>query len=363
MASHKISLPHIRIAKRNSTPKGSGIVIRILAFITGMLFISLMLVLMKYNPINVFSSMFRGAWGKNIFIRETIKSAVPLLVTSLGISLAFRMKLWNIGGEGQILIGGAAATYVAFTFEKSMPHIPLLITMFLAAVVASGLFGLIPAFCKAKWGASETLLTLMFNYIAQKFIILLQNTKSWQDSFNAFPKIRMVTFNARLPKLLNINIGWVIAIALVIIVTIYTKRTKQGFELMVVGDSHNTAKYAGISITKVILRTMFLSAALCGIAGFLQVSGADGTLSEATANGMGFTAITVAWMSKINPVAMIAVSLFISTLDRGSSRIQTAFAIPHSFSSVMTGIILIFFIASEFFLKYRFVITKKEETK
>ncbi len=353
---------HIRIVKKASNNQSNKLFIRILSFIVALLFIFVILLLMNYNPLEVLYSMFLGAWGKKIFVLETIKCALPLLVTALGVSVAFRMKLWNIGGEGQILIGGVAATAVAFAFEKNMSPTPLLILMFVSSFLAAGIFGLIPALCKAKWGASETLLTLMFNYIAQKIIIFLQNTESWQDPYNSFPIIRHISFAARLPKIFGVHIGWIISLVLVVIVYIYLNHTKHGFELMVVGSSDNTAKYSGISITKVILRTMFLSAALCGIAGFMQVAGADGTLSEATSNGMGFTAISVVWMAKMNPYAMITVSLFISTLERGASRIQTIFDIPNSFSSVMIGIILIFFIASEFFIKYHISFSAKEKS-
>ncbi len=316
--------------------------------------ISIILLCMGYHPLRVFGSLIYGAFGRRIFIQETVKRMIPLLTAAMGLGLAFKMKLWNVGGEGQILMGGAAATAVAI-YGEGLPHTLLLFLMGIAGIVGGGLWGLIPGACKARWNTNETLLTLMFNYIAQKFIVLLQNTPSWQDEYNAYPQVKMLSINARLPRVFGVHIGWMIVILLMVLFYIYAKKTKQGFEIEVVGDSQNTARYAGISVRSSILRTMFLSAALCGLAGFLQVSGADGTLSDSTAGGMGFTAITVAWMAGINPVGMLVVALFISTLERGSSYIQTDFLIPASFADVMVGIILLFMMGCEFFIGYEIV--------
>ncbi len=359
MTGGKIKAPLLRIAQKSAHSGKQAGLIRLAALLCAMLAISIMFLAMGYNPITVFLSMLYGAFGKKIFIQETIKITIPLVITAMGLSLAFKMKLWNIGGEGQILIGGAAATAVSIYLSDSLPHGLLLLLMGIAAIMAAGFYGLIPAVCKAKWDTNETLLTLMSNYIALQFIILLQNTKSWQDTANSYPKIRMLDMNSRLPKVFGIHIGWIMVLILIFVYYCYINKTKQGFEIKVIGDSRNTARYAGINVRKVMLSTMYLSAALCGLAGFLQVSGADGTLSEATSGGMGFTAITVVWMSHMNPVGMLMIALFISMLERGSVRIQTTHLIPASFANVMIGIILLFLMGCEFFTQYKLVFRKK----
>ncbi len=347
------------IKKRAAISVKISWLIRLLSVLTALLILTILLLIMHYQPIAVFLSMITGAFGSKLFIQETIKITIPLLITALGVGMAFKMKLWNIGGEGQILMGGVCAMAVAI-YADGLPKLWMLILMGIAGFAGGGLWGLIPGVCKAKWNTNETLLTLMLNYVALKFVILLQNTKSWQDEANSYPKIRMLMPNARLPKLMGVHIGWIIALLLVAVYIIYMNYTRYGYELKVVGDSHNTARYAGISVKRVILRTMFISAGLCGLAGFLQVSGADGTLSENTASGMGFTAITVAWMAGIDPVGMLIVAMLISALERGASYIQTEFLIPQSFAQIMTGIILLCIMGSEFFIRYQVSYRRKE---
>ncbi len=235
--------------------------------------------------------------------------------------------------------------------------------MFLAAVLVGGLYGIIPAIFKAKWNTNETLFTLMMNYIAIQVILFLQYQASWQAERTTFPKIRTLSATARLPKVFGIHIGWIIALAVVILSYLYMKKTKQGYEISVVGESPNTARYAGMNVSKIMIRTMFLSAALCGLVGFLQISGVDGTLTENTANGVGFTAITVAWLSHMNPFAMVLVSLFIAFLERGSSSIQTTHGIPSSAASLLTGLILFFMLGCEFFINYQVVFREKKQKK
>ena len=198
----------------------------------------------------------------------------------------------------------------------------------------------------------------MLNYVATQIIILLQNTASWQDSTNSFPKIRMLNFYSRLPRVWGIHIGWIIAVVLLVAYYIYIEKTKQGYEIKVVGDSEKTAKYAGINRTKVIIRTMFLSAALCGLAGYFQVAGADGTLSEATAGGIGFTAIMIAWMAEMKPMGMLAMSLLVAVLNRGADNLQTVFLIPSSFADIIIGIILLFMLVAKFMISYKVVFEK-----
>lgn len=358
MKNKKRRQPMIRIVKRAYVTNVRSMFTRVIALMLAFVAVSVLLLFMHFNPVNVFVTMLEGAFGKEFLIRETVKGTIPLVITAIGLSLAFKMKFWNIGGEGQILIGGIAATGISFIFGKSLPQWFLLTLMAAAAVVAAGIYGMIPAIFKAKFKTNETLLTLMFNYIATQLIVMLQNSTSWQDPANNFPKVRMLDFYSRLPKVFSVHIGWIIALLLLALYYIYTEKTKQGFEIKVIGDSTDTARYAGINVSKVIIRTIFLSAALCGLAGFLQVAGADGTLSESTANGVGFTAIMVSWMADMKPMGILFVSAFIAILNRGASNLQTVYLIPSSFASIMIGIILLFMLGCEFFIRYKVVFRK-----
>lgn len=361
MKNKKTNFRLLRVRKRAEITAAYVISVRLMAFILAFIVVGIILLVMGYNPFNVYVVMLKGAYGKEFLVRETVKGTIPLVITAIGLSLAFKMKFWNIGGEGQILIGGIAATAVSFALGKSIPAWILLTLMGIAAAVAAGVYGMIPAFFKAKFNTNETLLTLMFNYVATQLIALLQNTDSWQDPANNFPAVRMLDFYSRLPKVFGVHIGWIIALILLALYYIYIEKTKHGYEIKVVGDSTETARYAGINTAKVMIRTMFLSAALCGLAGYLQVAGADGTLSESTAGGVGFTAILVTWIANMNPVGILLVSAFISILNRGASNLQTVYLIPSSFASIMTGIIIMFMLGCEFFIRYSVVFDMRKE--
>jgi len=313
---------------------------------------SLLILALGHNPIAVYVEMVNSVFGSRIGFNETVRIAVPLLGSSLAVGLAFKMRFWNIGAEGQILAGGIAATYFALFHYQTLPGPLLLIVMGIAAVIAGGIWGLIPAFFRAKWGTNETLFTLMLNYIAFGVILYLQ-AGPWRREGTDFPIIRMVDTVARLPRVFGIHIGWLMVMILAVLVYLYIARSKQGYQLSVVGQNENTARYAGMNVGRIIMRTMVISGAIAGFVGFMQVSGADFTLNETTAGGVGFTAIIVAWLSKLNPGVMILVSFFIAMLERGAVRIQTTFMIPATIATVLIGMILFFMLASEFFINYK----------
>lgn len=352
--------PLLRMVKRDSIPTRQAWAIRAAAFLLSLLTGGIVILLLGHDPISVYQSMLVGAWGSKIVARETIKIAVPLLITAIGISLAFRMKFWNIGGEGQILAGPVAGGFFGLFTANIFPKIPLVLLMMGSSMIVGGLYGLLPAVCKSRWGTNETLFTLMLNYIALAFIKYLMNGP-WKAPGSSFPKIAMLPSGARLTKVLGVHWGWILALVLVVVSYVYLTKTKQGYEIAVVGESANTARYAGINVSRVVCRTMFLSGALCGLVGMLQFAGADYTITEGTAGGVGFTAITVAWLSKMNPFGMLAVSIFIAMLERGSNTIQTNFKIPASASDLLIGIILFFMLGCEFFISYKLIPRGKEE--
>ena len=346
----------IRVVKRTEIPRKTAWIIRsaavFLALITGGLFIWAL----GHNPIEAYKTLITGALGNKTALRETVKMSIPLCVTALGVTLAFKMRFWNIGGEGQICVGATAATYFAL-FHYDWPPYILFPVMVISSMVAGGLWGMIPALFKAKFGTNETLFTLMLNYVASYFIQYLR-MGPWMNPESNFPQIARFEKSARLPTLLGVHVGWIFALVLVFAVFWYLKYTKQGYELSVVGENENTARYAGMNVSKIIIRTAFLSAALCGLTGMLQATGADKTLSEAVTGGAGFTAITVAWLSKLNPFAILLVSILFGMLEKGSGAMQSTLNIATSAADVFQGIILFFVLGSEFFISFRVILGK-----
>jgi len=356
-------VPLLRIAQRTSISTHKALLFRLIGFLAALLTGAFLILTLGENPFAVYAEMVDSAFGSRIGFTQTIRIAIPLLGSALAVGLSFKMRFWNIGAEGQILIGGIAASYFALFHAGNMPAPLLLVVMGLAAAIAGGIWGFIPAFFRAKWGTNETLFTLMLNYVALGFIFYLQAVPSWQADATGHPQIARFSRMARLPQLFGIHIGWVMVLILVMLVHLYITHSKQGYQLSVVGESENTARYAGMNVARIIMHTMFISGAIVGFVGYMQVAGADFTLNETTAGGVGFTAIIVAWIANLKPSVMILVALFIAILERGALRIQTVFGIPATIAAILIGIILFFMLASEFFLNYRVIFrTRKEES-
>ncbi len=341
----------LKIVKRKNLSKKKQVLIQILAVIFALCFASIFILMTGNNPISVYLSMVNGAFGSGYRFQETITKAIPLVITSLGIIVAFKMKFWNIGGEGQFVIGAMAGSYFAL-FHKDMAKPLLIIVMLVAGFIAGGLWGLIPAFFKTKFQTNETIFTLLMNYIAIKFLTYLQ-FGPWKDpkSFG-FPKIAGFSDNAIMPKIGNFHIGIIIAIILAIFIYIYINHTKQGYEVSVIGESENSAIYAGMKVNKIILRTVFISAGICGLAGIIQASAVNKTLAITLADGTGFTAIIIAWLSNLNAGVTILVSVLFSAMVQGGIFIQMTFGIPQAVANVLQGTILFFVLGSSFFNTY-----------
>ena len=353
--------PLIRITKRSELTSKQILLLRLgsvlLAIIAGGLFI----LCMGNNPISVYSTMIRGAFisksaaNPMMAFQGTIKIMIPLLISSLGVTLAFKLKFWNIGAEGQIIMGAIFATYFAL-FHADLPHYVLFVIMLLASIIGGGLYALLPAIFKAKFNTNETLFTLMLNYIALNIIVWLRDG-AWADpESGGYPKIATFSLNAQLDRLFGIQIGWVIGLILVVVIFIYLKFTKSGYEISVVSESHETARYAGMNPKKIMLKTVFLSGAVCGIAGMVQATGSDATLATSVAGGVGFTAIIVAWLANLNPFGILLVSFLFSVLEKGSGVIKSDFGLSVYSADVLQGIILFFVLGCEFFVRYKFVL-------
>ncbi|MCI5659432.1 MAG: ABC transporter permease, partial [Clostridium sp.] len=277
-----------------------------------------------------------------------------LLCVSLALTPAFKMRFWNIGGEGQVLIGGLATAACMICLGGKIPNALLILTMIVASMLAGAIWALIPAFFKAQYNTNETLFTLMMNYVAIQLVAYFVIRWEVPKGSGKIGIINQTTRAGWLPVLgehdylLNI----LVVLALTVFMSIYLKYSKHGYEISVVGESVNTARYIGINVKKVILRTMALSGAVCGIAGLLLVGGTDHTITTTSADNRGFTAIMVSWLAKFSPAYMILTSFLLVFLQKGADEISTVFMLDQSFSDIITGIILFFIIGSEFFINY-----------
>lgn len=357
-SEHSVSKkePLVHISKRDRISFGKAWGIRIIAVLISLVVCALVIVaLTKLNPLEVYRSIADGAVGTERRLWVTIRDTMILLCIAVGLTPAFKMRFWNIGAEGQILAGAAAAAAVMIYGGDSMSNGVLLVVMFLAGLAAGLVWGLIPAVFKAFLNTNETLFTLMMNYVATQVItyciIFWENPKG----SNSVGTINSTTKGGWIPKLFGLDYGWnlVIVLALTVAMFIYLKYSKQGYEIAVVGESENTARYAGINVKRVILRTMALSGAICGIAGFIIVGGASHTISTSTAGGRGFTAIIVSWLSKFNTFVMILVSFFLVFMQKGAGQIASQFNLNENASDIITGIILFFILGCEFFINYK----------
>ena len=349
--------PFLRLAKRDDIAPAKAWAIRAAAILLALAAGGLIILILGHNPIAVYGSMVEGSLGKPRALRETVKKAVPLLGAALAIAPAFKMKFWNIGAEGQILAGAIASSYFALFWAESLPRPVLLVVMAVAGILAGALWGLIPAVFKARWGTNETLFTLMLNYIILGIVKYLQ-AGPWGPDLNAdgYPKIPMFDQVALLPKALGVHIGWIIVLVITVLMFAYLRYSKQGYEIAVVGESQNTARYAGMNVGRIVMRTMFLSGAISGLVGFIVCSGADNTLHAGVAAGVGFTAITVAWLAQLNPFAMVAISGLLAVLEKGAATLQTQMQVPASISDIITGVILFCMLGCEFFINYRVIL-------
>ena len=339
------------------------ILIRAIAIALALLVSGLLITaLADTDPIKVYKSMISGVFGTERRRWNAAQGMAMLLCVSLAVTPAFKMKFWNIGAEGQALVGGLACAAVMFFLGESLPLPLLLVVMIVASVVAGMIWAVLPAIFKAFWNTNETLFTLMMNYVATQLVawFLKQYVESGSGVMDIMPQYGLPVIG-EYKYLLNV----LIVALLTLLVYIYLKYSKHGYEISVVGESENTARYIGINVKKVIIRTMLISGALCGVAGLLLVGGTNHTISTTTVGGRGFTAIMVSWLAKFNPLFMVLTTFLIIFLELGSKQLTSDFGISSSIADISTGIILLFIIGCEFFLQYRIVLNRnrKEATK
>ena len=354
--------PLVRIVKRDSMPVAKAILIRAIAIVLSLVVCAVVIyAITKMNPLKVYATMFEGAFGSKRRIWMLVRDTMMMLCIGVALAPAFKMRFWNIGAEGQVLMGGIATAACMIYLGDVLPTPVLFAVMVITSCVCGAVWGMIPAIFKSRFNTNETLFTLMMNYVAIQ--ITAYCVSIWENPYGSNtvgiinPQTKAGWFPALFGEQYMINVF--IVAALTIAMFFYLRSSKHGYEISVVGESENTAKYAGINVSKVFVRTMIISGAVAGLAGFIAVSGVSHTISTDTAGGRGFTAIIVAWLAKFNTFTMVLISVLIIFLEKGAIEIASKFQLSEYASKIITGIILFFILGSEFFINYKLIIGKK----
>ena len=348
--------PLFHIAKRAALPWQKAWAIRGVALVLALIVCALITTLLTgENPIDIYAAILDGGFGTARKTWVLFQNLAVLLCISLAVTPAFKMRFWNIGAEGQVLAGALACAACMICLRNVLPNWAIILCMIVSSIAAGAIWAAIPGFFKAHWNTNETLFTLMMNYIATQlvayFVIL------WEVPKGA-GKIGIINQTSQAGWLPQIGeyrylLTIVVVAVLTVLLYIYLNYSKHGYEIAVVGESERTARYVGINVKRVIVRTMLLSGAICGVAGLLLVGSTDHTLTTTIADGRGFTAVMVSWLAKFNPIFMIFTSFLLVLLGRGASEISSDFGLNQSFADILTGVILFFIIGSEFFINYQ----------
>ena len=365
--------PMFRIVKRDSNRPGQQVLAYVAAVAIALVIGALLLLSLDVSPLEFYQRIITMGIPGNKFpgriVENFIKLFVPLLITSMALALAFKMRFWNIGGEGQFIMGAIFAGVAALKLGETLPQPLVVLIMALAGFLGGGLYGVFVAALKVRFNTNETLLTLMLNYIALYLLRFLGETSGeWNfflDPNSPRPKFIKFPENAMMINFdfggFRLNLSLVIAVILCVLIFVYLRYTKQGYELSVVGDSPNTARYAGMKVNRIVIRTIFLSAALIGLAAAFSVSSA-GTLSTSVTNDVGWTGIVVAWLAKLNTVGIVITSLLITVLQFGCQNASTTYAaIDGNFADLLQGVILFAVLAADFFTRFKIVRTAKTQ--
>lgn len=356
--------PFVRLAKRDGVSIGKKIGIRTSSIVLALIIDAVFIVLVTgLNPISVYSEIFKATFQTPLRFMWAMRDMVSLLCIGIALAPAFKMRFWNIGAEGQVLMGGFATAMCMMYLGNSLPTPILFLVMFLTSIIAGAVWSFIPAFFKSNWNTNETLFTLMMNYVAIQIVAFATNILRGQAS--SLGTINMSTKIGWFPKILghDFTLNIIIVVVLTVLMYIYLKYTKHGYEISVVGESENTARYAGIDVKKVTIRTLIISGAICGLCGFIIVAGNKHTIATNTADGNGFTAIIVAWLAKFNTFFMALISFLLIFLEKGASQIASAYGLNEYIADIISGIILFCILGSEFFINYKMIFRHKINAK
>ncbi len=359
------------VARRINIPLWKKIVFQVVAGVIALLLCGVVSQIVGGNFIVFFRELFLGAFGTQRRIINLLEATALLLLVALAVTPAFKMKFWNIGAEGQILMGALFSIFAVRWFGGKVPEIALLMIMLVFGIVGGAIWAILPAIFKAFFNTNETLFTLMMNYIAMGLIsylltIWVTNGSGVYGTINHGVMFAGVTTKVGLvtgQTFFSYGVIILVAIMMTVAMFVYLKYQKHGYELAVVGESVNTAKYIGINVKKVIIRTMVLSGVICGITGFLLVSAATHTINTGIAGGRGFTAILVSWLANFNPGIMAIMAFLVAFVDQGATNAATSFSFKDSFADIMTAIFFLSLIASTFFINYEIKLSDEMKKK
>ena len=366
--SEKHSRSSLAIVKRDDMPKWKGMAIRVSAVLVAFLFSMLICTLVTgQGYFDVIGTLFQGVFASSTSIWSVLLDTAMLLGFALAIAPCFKMKYWNMGANGQVLMGCLMAIVLMFYMgdwaaQSTGNNVLLIVLMLVCSMAASVIWGLIPALFKVFFNTNETLFTLMMNYVAMGLVsfvnyVLAQGKKESPGIINA------TTEAGYLPQFLNrYLLPIIIIVVLAVLMFFYLKKSKHGYEISVVGDSMPTARYSGMNTKKITLRTIALSGIICGIIGFLYASAINNSISADTCGSLGFTAVLVGWLSNFSIPIMAGVCLFLSFLTKGTSKISSVYRLGNNYlSSVVIGIIFFSILIAEFFIRYRIRSTKPKD--
>lgn len=356
--------PLIHIVKRDDMPDLQAWIIRVITIVAGLIIVGVFSMLVTEKSFfETYEIMYSGVFGKlfegyTTMFWKYLQEIAILLCLALALTPAFKMKFWNCGAEGQALMGGLASIFCMIQFGDTLPYGVLILVIAVTSILAGAIWGVIPAIFKALFNTNETLFTLMMNYIATQIIAYYVYIEG--GGSNVINPVSAGNFPAVGNNDYFVNIVTVAVITVVMF--IYLKYSKQGYEISVVGESQNTAKYIGINVKKVIIRTMAISGALCGVTGMLLVAGKDHSINTNLVGGQGFTAILMSWLGQFNPFVMVVMTAIVVFLRIGVSKVADASFLNSSFSEIMVGIVILMLVGCEFFIHYsiRFRNKKKE---
>ncbi len=354
--------PLVRLAKRSSISGKQKTAIRALAILAALVIDAAFIVIVTgLNPLSVYAEIFKATFETPLRFAWAMRDMVTLLCVAIALAPAFKMRFWNIGAEGQVLMGGFATAACMLYLGQSLPTPVLFLVMLLTSVAAGAIWSFVPAFFKANWNTNETLFTLMMNYVAIQLVAYYTNI--WRGQASSLGTINMGTRIGWFPRILghDFTLNIIIVAVLTVVMFVYLKYTKHGYEISVVGESENTARYAGINVKKVTIRTLLISGAIAGLCGFIIVAGNKHTIATNTADGNGFTAIIVAWLAKFNTFWMALIAFMLVFLEKGSSQIASAYGLNEYIADIITGIILFCILGSEFFINYKMIFRNKKE--
>ena len=365
--NNKVRSPLFHVAKRAALPWYKTWAIRGAALLLALILCGVITSLVTgEDPIAVYGAIWKGSFGTKRKFWVLLQNIAMLLCVSLAVTPAFRMRCWNLGGEGQALIGGLASAACMILLAGKIPNWAVILCMVVASILTGAIWAGIPAIFKARYNTNETLFTLMMNYVATQLVAYYCVVWESPKGSGTIGIINPSTHIGWLPQfsgqkyLLNVLVVAVVCVGMFV----YLNYSKHGYEIAVVGESERTARYVGIKVERVIIRTMLLSGAICGLAGLLLVGSTNHTLTTTIVDGRGFTAVMVSWLAKFNPIWMVLTSFLLVFLGRGAGEIATNFGLNQSFGDILTGIILFCIIGSEFFINYEIKLTKsagKEE--